>query len=393
MLTVAIASGDKASSAQLLAVLQQTGLVKSVKQWSIPADKLPDSSEPLPDVVLLDLSRDPDPYFQFASQLRRTRPAIKIVACSSAIPPNHQLLLEAMRCGVQDFLAKPVEPAALKDILSRFMEDLDVKDHSSMDRLIVVMGAKGGVGATTVAVNLGVQLSTYARKRVVLLDFARPLGNVHLLLDLHPKFGVRDAIDNMDRLDSHFFAGLLTRHKTKLEILGGATQAEEWQNIAIPPLERIVNVAQNSFDMVLVDMGSQFSSEWAPILRMARMILIVAEANVPALWTMERRMLAMKGLGIEPDRTRVIINRWHKGDEEVLKSIQKDINRPVFACLPNDFRMASAAVNLGTPMQENHNNILGSRYRQIAAQLAGLDVVPANKKSSLGGFFSFPTKR
>jgi pilus assembly protein CpaE len=393
MLTVAIASSDMASSAQLLASLQQTGLVKSVKQWAIPADKLPDSAELLPDVVFLDLARDPEPYFQFGAQLRRVRPSIKLVACSSAVPPNHQLLLEAMRCGVQDFLPKPVDAGALKEILSRFMQDLDIKDHSSLDRLIVVMGAKGGVGATTVAVNLGVQLSTFARKRVALLDFARPLGNVHLLLDLHPKFGVRDAVDNMDRLDSHFFAGLLTRHKTKLEILGGATQAEEWQTIAIPPLERVVNVAQNNFDMVLLDMGSQFSSEWSAVLRMARMILVVAEANVPALWTMERRLLALKGLGIDPDRTRVIINRWHKGDEEVLKSIQKDINRPVFACLPNDFRMASASVNLGTPLQENHNNVLSSRYRQIAAQLAGLDVVTNPKKGSLGGLFSFQAKR
>jgi pilus assembly protein CpaE len=393
MLTVAIASGDSTSSAQLLAGLQQTGLVRSVKQWSIPADKVVDSNESLPDVVFLDLSRDPDPYFQFGSQLRRAKPMIKLVACSAVVPPNNQLLLEAMRCGVQDFVAKPVDTEAVKEILTRFMQDLDVKDHSAMDRLIVVMGAKGGVGATTVAVNLGVQLSTFARKRVALLDFARPLGNVHLLLDLHPKFGVRDAVDNMDRLDSHFFSGLLTRHKTKLEILGGATQAEEWQSIAVAPLERVVNVAQNAFDLVLLDMGSQFSSEWISILRMARMILLVSEANVPALWTMERRLLALKGFGIEPDRTRVIINRWHKGDEEVLKSIQKDINRPVFACLPNDFRMASAAVNLGTPMQENHNNLLSSRYRQIAAQLAGMDVVGLQKKNSLGGFFSFPTKR
>jgi pilus assembly protein CpaE len=227
MLTVAIASGDMGSSAQLLASLQQTGLVKSVRQWTIPMDKLPDSTEPLPDVVFLDLTRDPEPYFQFGTQLRRARPTMKLVACSAAVPPNHQLLLEAMRCGVQDFLAKPVDPAALNDILSRFMQDLDVKDHA-IDRLIVVMGAKGGVGTTTVTVNLGVQLATYARKHAVLLDFARPLGNAHLLLDLHPKFTVRDAVDNMDRLDSHFFAGLLTRHKTKLEILGGATQAEEW---------------------------------------------------------------------------------------------------------------------------------------------------------------------
>jgi pilus assembly protein CpaE len=393
MLTVAIASGDPASSAQLLASLQQTGLVKSVKQWTVPADKLPDPADSLPEVVFLDLSRDPEPYFQLGAQIHRARPSVKLVACSAAVPPNHQLLLEAMRVGVQDFLAKPVDASSLKEILLRFTEDIDARDRSSLDRLIVVMGAKGGVGATTVAVNIGVQLSTFARKRAALLDFANPLGNVHLLLDLHPKFTVRDAVDNMDRLDSHFFAGLLTRHKTKLEILGGVTQPEEWQSIHIPSLERVVNVAQNTFDIVLLDMGTQFSSEWTAILRMARMILIVAEANVPALWTLERRLVALKGFGIDPERARVIINRWHKGDEEVLKGIQKDINRPVFASLPNDFRMASAAVNLGTPLQENHNNVLSSRYRQIAGQLAGLDVVPITKKGSLGGFFSFPSKR
>ena len=220
----------------------------------------------------------------------------------------------------------------------------------------MLMGAKGGVGTTTVAVNLGVQLSTFARKRVVLLDFARPLGNAHLLLDLHPKFGVRDAVESLDRLDSHFLAGLLTKHKTKLEMLGGITQPEEWQSIDVSSLDRAVNVAQNSFDVVLLDMGSQFSSEWSSILRMARMILIVAEANVPSLWTLERRLLALKGFGVEPDRARIIINRWHKGDDEVLNSIQKDLNRPIFASLPNDFRKASQAVNLGTPIADNHNN-------------------------------------
>jgi pilus assembly protein CpaE len=394
MLTVAIASGDMASSAQLLASLEQTGLVRSVKQWSVPADKLPESVDALPDVVFLDLARDPEPYFQLGAQIHRARPAVKLVACSSVVPPNHQLLLEAMRSGVQDFLPKPVDPRSLKEILSRFLKDLDGNnERSSLDRLIVVMGSKGGVGTTTVAVNVGVQLATHARKHTALLDFANPLGNVHLLLDLHPKFTVRDAVDSLDRLDSHFFAGLMTRHKTKLEVLGGATQPEEWQSIPIPMLDRVVNVAQNNFEMVLVDMGSQFSSEWSSILRMARMILIVAEANVPALWTLERRLLALKGFGIDLDRARVIINRWHKGDEEVLKGIQKDINRPVFACLPNDFRMASNAINLGTPMHENGNNALGSRYRQIAGQLAGLDVAHPPKKGSLGGFFSFPAKR
>ena len=158
-------------------------------------------------------------------------------------------------------------------------------------------------------------------------------------------------------------------------------------------MDRAINVAQKAFDIVIVDIGSQFSTEWSSVLRMARMILLVAEANVPALWTLERRLLALKGFGIDPDRSRIIINRWHKGDDEALKSIQKDISRPVFACLPNDFRKASEAANLGTPIQLNHNNVLSSRYRQIACQLAGIDGNVIAKKGSLGGLFSFSGKR
>ena len=393
MLTVAIASSDLTSSAQLLAGLEQSGVVKSVVQWTVPAERMPDSANKMPEIVFLDLARDPDPFFAFATQLRRTNPGIKLVACSAAVPPQPSLLLEAMRSGIQDFLAKPVQREALRKILLNYAEDLHVNDFASQDKLIVLMGAKGGVGTTTVSVNLGVQLATYTNKRVVLLDFARPLGNAHLLLDLRPKFTVRDAVDSLDRLDSHFLAGLLTKHKTKLELLGGVTQPEEWQSIDVKNLDRAVNVAQNSFDVMLLDLGSQLSADWSALLRKARMILIVAEANVPSLWTLERRLLALKGLGVESDRARIIINRWHKGDDEVLRSIQKDLNRPIFASLPNDFRKASQAVNLGTPIPDNHNNILVNRYRQLARQLEGMESPELNKKGALSSLFSFSTKK
>jgi pilus assembly protein CpaE len=394
MLTVAIVSDDTASSAQIVAALQQSGIVKSIKEWMIPATRVPDSAEGVPDFVLLDLGQDAAPFLAFGAYLRRIRPATRLIAVSAALPPTQQLLLEAMRSGVQEFLPKPISMDALKEMLSRWIKELDIQDPPSHNKVIVVMGSKGGVGTTTVAVNLGVQLSVFAHKRVVLLDFARPLGNAHLLLDLRPKFGVRDAVDNLDRLDSHLFGGLLTKHKTKLEILAGAIQPEEWQTIAVPPLERIVNVAQNNFDVVLVDIGSQFSSDWSAILNMARMNLIVAEANVPSLWTMQRRLVALTGFGIEPDRVKIIVNRWHKGDEEIVKGIQKDINRPVFACIPNDFRKASTSVNLGTPLLENgRNNGLSIRYRQLAAQIAGVGDDAVAKKGGLGGFFSFQGKR
>lgn len=392
MLTAGIASSDSNSSGQLLAVLQQTGLVGTVKQWTIPADKLPDGSDAIPDVVLLDLSREAELYFAFGAHLRRLRPAVRLIACSTTTPPNHQLLLDAMRSGVQDFISKPVNPDAVRQILLRFHQEGQATEQRPAEKLIVVMGSKGGVGTTTVAVNLGVQLSTFARKRVVLLDFAAPLGNAHLLLDLHPRFGIRDAVDNLNRLDTHFFSGLLTAHKTKLEILGGALQPEEWQTIPVAPLERVVNVAQAGFDMVLADVGSRFASDWGGMLQRARMILMIAEANVPSLWTLERRLLALSGFGVEPERIRVIVNRWHRGDEEVLKSIEKNIKRPVFAFIPNDFRKANTAANLGTPLMENHSNALSNRYRDLASQLAGMETVPAPKKTGIGNFFSFAPK-
>jgi pilus assembly protein CpaE len=393
MLTAGIASSDSLTSGQLLAALQQTGLVGSVKQWTLPLPKLPDGSEGMPDLVLLDLGRDPEPYFVFGAHVRRLRPAIRLIACSATYPPDHALLLAAMRSGVQDFIAKPVTSDALRDVVARFYEEGRPTEARSAEKLIVLMGSKGGVGTTTVAVNLGVQLCTFAKKRVVLLDFARPLGNVHLLLDLHPRFGIRDAVDSLDRLDTHFFGGLLTRHKTKLEILGGALQPEEWQNIPLAPVQRVVNVAQTGFDTVLMDIGTQFSSDWSPVLQKARMILVVAEANILSLWTLERRLAALSGFGVEPDRIRVVINRSHKGDEEALKSIEKNIKKPVFACLPNDYRKASTAANMGLPLMENHNNILSDRYRHLASQLAGIEFAPAVKKAGLSGFFTFPAKR
>lgn len=371
MLTAGIASADRDSAEQLVASLQQTGLVGSVSQWSVPAEKLPDGSDAIPDVVFLDLPRDPGPCFAFAAHLRRLRPSVRLVACSAISPPSHQLLLEAMRNGVQDFVSRPAKPEALAEILVRFEGEGGPVDRRNTEKMIVVMGSKGGVGATTVAVNLGVNICAATSSRTVLLDFARPFGNAHLFLDLNPRFGLRDAVSSLERLDTHFFASLLSSHKSKLQLLGGMMQAEEWQGIQIESLGRVVNVAQANSDAVIVDLGSQLSVEWSGVLQSARKIILVAEANVPSLWTLERRQAALTAFGVLPDRVLVVINRWHKGDDDSLKGIERTLKRPVYARLPNDFRKASRAVNLGMPLIENSNSVLGNSYRQLAVQLAG----------------------
>ena len=262
------------------------------------------------------------------------------------------------------------------------------------DRLIVVMGAKGGVGTTTVAVNLAVQLAHKLKKRTALIDFGRPLGQTHLMLNLTPRFNVRDAVENLNRLDSHFFAGLLTEHRSGLQLLGGVTQPEEWDRIGLAATGRVINVAQSIFDAVVVDYGTQFSTEWAPVLRMARSIVIVAETNVPALWALERHLLALLGMGIDANRLQIVVNRWRRADQEALKTVEKNIKHPIFSVIPNDYKQVSDAINMGTPLMGNHNNPLVSKFAQIAAQLTGAEVSAKAAKPG-GGFnlFLFSSKK
>ncbi len=388
MLSAAVATFDVAGGSQLQAWLQQTGLVSSVKHWAVATGKLPETEGDVPDVVLLDLPRDPEPLLTFGAQLRRIRSSVRLIACSHFAQPDPQLLLNAMRSGVQDVLPKPIELKVLHDVLAGIMQELESARASKSGDVILIMGSKGGVGTTTIAINLGVHLAQVVKGQVALLDLARPLGLAHILLDVKPRFTLRDAVENLDRLDSHFFNGLLTSHASSLQLLAGSTYVEHWHGIQDSSLQRVINVARSGFDVTVVDLGSDFSPNWGPLLKQS-LVLVVAEASVPALWSLERRLYALSGFGVSSERVRVIINRWHRSDQETLKGVEKSIKRPIFACIPNDFMRVSSATNAGAPLTGTHSNGLAAKFREMAVQLAGVTPTPKAKKAGITTLFSF----
>jgi len=392
MLTAGVVSRDAKSSAVLQASLQQTGIVAAVAAWSPDPERYPAMGEPIPDVILLDLTNGHEAFFEFAAHLRRQRPSVHIIACSVVRNPEPDLLLYAMRTGIQDFLPKPLDGITLRATLARYLKDRG-GETVGFDKLIVVLGAKGGVGTTTVAVNLGVQLAQITKKRIGLLDFGCPFGQVALMLDLQPRFSIRDAIENLDRLDTHFFTGLLTRHKSGLEVLAGTNYPDEWLRITVPGLVRLIHVAQGAFDFVLVDYGTLYSSEMRSVLGLSRAVLLIAQADVPSLWTLSRHIAALSDLGIDPERIKIVVNRWHKRDDEALASIEKTLKKSVSARLPNDFKQVSDATNLGTPLTSNHNNPLVSGLRRLAYDVAGASPEDAKQRRGLVSLFSNPGKR
>ncbi len=388
MLTVAIVSGEAETNAMLTRALQQTGFVSAVREWAVAISGRFISGDDLPDLVILDISRETAPLLEFAAHLRRLRPSIHIIACSHQQEPNPSLLLQVIRSGMQEFLALPPDVAQLRDVVARFAHEKEAAGAPAIQRLIVVAGTKGGVGTTTVAVNLGVQLAEASRKRVALLDLARPLGHASLLLNVKARFSIRDAVENLERLDAHFMTGLMVAHKSGLELLAGTSHPEEWQQLSVGALTQVINVAKSGCEHVVIDMGAQSLPEWGAMLHHARTILLVAESNVPALWSLERQFAALSAMGIERQRLRIVINRWRRDDEDALKSVERSLKHPIFLRLPNDFRQASNAVNLGVPLAGNNGSPLGSKVRELACQLTGLPLAAPERHSSLSNLFS-----
>ncbi len=183
-------------------------------------------------------------------------------------------------------------------------------------------------------------------------------------------------------------------HKSGVQLLPGATNADDWDRMSPASLARVINVAQSSFDQVVVDMGCNCASEWSPVLRLARQIVLVAETNVTGLWSLEREIGMLRSLGIDPARIRLVINRWHKPDEEALSAFEKRTKLKIFERLPNDFKAVSRAVNMGAELARGQNDQLLQKFRSLADHLSGGGKsVPAQpaaeaKRGGLLGLFS-----
>ncbi|MGH9716087.1 MAG: AAA family ATPase [Candidatus Acidiferrales bacterium] len=246
------------------------------------------------------------------------------------------------------------------------------------ENITIVTGSKGGVGTTTVALNLGVQAANQSRKRIGLLDLARPFGQISMMLNLEPRFTILDALERIDRLDEAGLASLAMRHKAGVEVLAGPLHApmkqDQRQSVTLDALARLVEISGRAFDRVIVDMGVVNAAEWAPVLRAASTILLVAEPSELALGMIDRHIAAAGPAGVECARIHVVINRWRQHDGEALASFEKAHSRPVLTRLPNDYRQVTEAVALGTPLVGSTNNALLARYRELAGWLlAGTD--------------------
>jgi pilus assembly protein CpaE len=359
--------------------LRSSGLPLSV------ADRLPRDGV-TPDLVIVDIRGDAASAMATIERFRTTAPAAGIFAVAHTVDPD--LILKAMRSGANEFFAWPPPDATFHEAVHRTASR---RESSSAARAhpttLVFLGAKGGAGTTTLAVNCGVELARLSGRPTVVVDLKSGLGEVALFLGVRCRYSLLDALDNLHRLDAEFLRELVARHKSGLEILSGSDQFERPGPGDNAGLEEVLRLLARHYEHIVIDAGTQLTSCAMAALYTADSICLVANPDVPSIRNAQRLLERIRQFGSCGERVRVLLNRAAEPHPIPLTQIESVLGLPISHTFPSDYRTVSTALNSGVALALAGNTELSSQFdsftRQILQSSGQLPQPVATRRSAL----------
>lgn len=303
-----------------------------------------------PDVGLIALDSNPEKALQLVQQIHDSAPDCAILVTSSSTDGN--LILRAMRAGVKEFIPAP---AKIEDLIASIERIADAKWGRGENRargstIIAICGATGGVGTTSLAVNLGCALASDQRNTVALVDIDLCLGDADVFLDSIPDYTLVDVAQNVTRLDFTLLKRSLTKHSSGLYLLPRPVQLEDVQHITAEDLRRVIGLLKATFSHVIVDCSKSYSAIDMVALEMANHVLLVTQLDLPCLRNVVRLMMSFSQMDSMKDKIKIVVNRVGLDSQIGLKKAQETIGREIFWQLPNDYRTMVEVRNNGVPL-------------------------------------------
>lgn len=269
--------------------------------------------------------------------------------------PSPEILLRAIKLGVREFFSLPIEEAAVSEALAALRDAAPpaaAPQERQPGQILHVIGSKGGVGTTTVAVNLATALLAERRDlKVALLDLNTLFGDIPLFLDLKSKFHWGEITKHIDRLDDTFLANILEPHSSGVKVL--TSPAHLNGHIAPTPetMDRLLGLMRTMFDFVIVDGGQSTGDTSLRVLQLSEAVLLVSVLSLPCLANTNKLLKSLIQLGYAPrEKIRVVINRYLKRADVSLKDAEEGIQQKPFWVVPNDYASSMSAINQGKPL-------------------------------------------
>jgi Flp pilus assembly CpaE family ATPase len=345
------------------------------------------------DVILLDLGLPDSSGLETFTRTKLQASGIPMILLSG--DDSEQLALKMVQDGAQDYIVKV---SCDGDLLAKALQYAVVRNHSRPEKssgaaaadqatVIGVMGVKGGVGATTIACNLALEMRRQTDQKTLLADLDLDGGTVGFLISAESEYSILDAASGIDRLDTSFWDGLVAHLPGGLDVLRSPGLA----GVAEPPredLQRVLTQIRKLYRWEIFDLGRPGAFSLGLLDRLTE-LLLVTTTSVPALYTAKRAIDGMKKMGFEGDRLKLIVNQRSRTEDFSGTDLDRVFGVPVYAKFPPASReLHEACVQKKMPAK---NSEFGVQVASLARKLAGLK---ADKpRSRVSQMFSFGAKQ
>src|SRR6266511_3552663 len=268
------------------------------------------------DLLILEMDEDRGKTFSQIQAILAASPPTEIFLTSSRMEP--EVLLEALRTGVKEFIPQPLNRPELEEAFARFKERHRERKPATVKRgkLITIIGSKGGVGTTTIAVNLAVSLRQANPDRaVVLVDLNPQFGDAALFLDMEPARTMGDIAKNVTRLDETFLMSVLSKHSSGLYLLPSVHAVEEIGLLTPEAVEKTLELLQTMFDYVVIDSGDSLADTTLATLNISPTVFLVCTLTLPVLRNAKRLLDILSHLNYPTGHINIVVNRFEKRTE------------------------------------------------------------------------------
>jgi pilus assembly protein CpaE len=342
------------------------------------------------DVLILEIGSDPSSEFEIIKQLLKENVVGNLFLTSSNT--SSDILLPALRTGAKEFFPQPIDPDEVKEAFNKVFNDSIEKckneqEQISLGKIFSVVGAKGGVGTTTFAVNFATSLQAHDKtKQIALIDMNRLLGEVPLFLDLETDINWEEIGKNISRLDSAYLQSAMAKHASGVYVLPAPSRIELEKHLPAGFLFQLMKSLRKFFDYIIVDSGMYFDDSSVNIFAESEAIYLVSIMSLPCVINVKKvQETLFSARGIRNGKIRIIANRFEKNAQISLPEAKKIIGSDISETIPNNYSLAMSAINSGKTISDvSRKSNVAKVYQKLARSVteSGLE-----KSTSLFNWF------
>jgi pilus assembly protein CpaE len=324
------------------------GNIEVVLDRPEPRDGLAQLIALQPQAVLIWVGDEKNITMQYARRIRHDTPDANVLLVCAREDPA--VTREAMRLGCRFLCVVGEDESDLRVEFQRMAQEEHTAPAEGL--VVAILGAKGGMGTTSLAINLAGLLASDPNRRVALVDLALFIGEVAVYLDMSTPYSLGELVRDLSRIDSKFIERTIPKHRGGFFVLSQPTAVEDADALTAEDVVQSIIVLKRFFTHVVLDAGAQLSDASLSGVHAADQTLLVCTQELPSLVSTRRRVGLLTQLGGDQTRTRIVVNRWNDSASYGREQIEKYVQHGISATVRNDYASMSGAIEAGQLLVE-----------------------------------------